>query len=163
TYKATDGSMNSRTATVTINVQPPPPVTYANNTGMSILDRNTITSSIVITDTFSITDLNIQLDIDHEKNEDLDVYLISASGTRIKLFTDVGRRGRGFKNTILDDEAATSITRAKGSSAGSYRPEGDLLSQLDGEEIFGTWTLEITDDSHHRTGTLNSWSLIIEH
>lgn len=65
-------------------------------------------------------------------------------------------------HTVLDDEAHTSITRAKGSMVGSYRPEGDGLSQLDGEEISGTWTLEITDDSRGRTGTLNSWSMIVQ-
>ena len=47
--------------------------------------------------------------------------------------------------------------------AGPFRPEGSL-SVLDGMPIAGTWTLEITDDTPFdvHSGTLNSWSLLVD-
>jgi len=146
-------------------VLPPAPTTttYASgNVPVNITNNNTVTSTIEITDAFTIMDINIQLDIDHSRDADLDVYLVSASGTRIQLFTDVGGNGDGFNGTILDDDAATSITAGSAPFAGTYRPEGDL-SLLEGESLSGTWTLEITDDKNGAIGTLNSWSMIVEH
>jgi hypothetical protein len=34
---------------------------------------------------------------------------------------------------------------------------------LEGQSLAGTWTLEVRDDQNTRTGTLNSWSLTVDH
>jgi subtilisin-like proprotein convertase family protein len=136
--------------------------TYASgDVHLSIPSQSTITSTIEITAVDTIADLNVQLDISHSRAQDLDVYLIAPDGTRIELFTDVGGNGDNFSGTILDDEAATAITNGSAPFVGSYQPEG-LLSVLDGTSTAGTWTLEITDDKRNESGTLNSWSLIVE-
>ena len=165
TYTIIDSNGDTSTATVTVDVvaATPSTATYASTGGpVSIGNNSTILSTIEITDTFSILDLNIQLDISHSRDSDLDVFLVSASGTRIELFTDVGGNGDNFTNTILDDDAADSITSASAPFSGTYRPEGDL-SLLEGELLNGTWTLEITDDQNGQTGTLNNWLISVEH
>jgi hypothetical protein len=91
----------------------------------------------------------------------LTVFLISPSGTRIELFSAVGGRDDDFIDTELDDEAATSIVDGSAPFTGAYRPAGDL-GILDGHSVQGTWALEVTDTSKRNTGTLNSWSLIVE-
>ncbi len=127
----------------------------------AISDSTTVNSTIVISQTGLITDINVKLNITHTYDSDLDVFLIAPDATRVELFTDVGAGGDNFSNTITDDEAATAITAGTAPFAGTYRPEGSLAA-LDGKNFSGTWTLEITDDAGGDTGTLNSWSLIIE-
>ena len=126
-----------------------------------IPDLGTTTSTLVIGDKGSIVDLDVELDINHLWDEDLDVFLRAPDGTLVELFTDVGGWGENFNDTILDDESSLSITEASAPFTGSFRPEGDL-SVLDGKSITGTWTLKVTDDSGTLSGTLNSWSLIVE-
>jgi subtilisin-like proprotein convertase family protein len=100
------------------------------------------------------------VDISHSRDSDLDVFLIAPDGqTRIELFTNVGESGSNFEDTVLDDEASVSITTGSAPFTGSYRPEGSL-AELIGQNIYCTWTLEITDDTRRSSGTLNSWSLI---
>lgn len=121
-----------------------------------------ISSSLTIADSLKITDLNVELDISHSKNNaDLDVYLIGPDGTQVELFTDVGLWEKNFKNTILDDEAGKSITSGSGPFTGIFKPEGKL-SAFDGKNTQGTWKLKIQDDWSSGTGILNSWRLVIE-
>jgi len=130
----------------------------------AIADLSTITSTIVVpaSKTISnITDLNVNIDITHTNDADLDVTLESPNGTVVELFTDVGGAGANFTTTNLDDEAGTAITAGSAPFTGSFQPEG-ALSDYDGESAIGTWTLTITDDTAPGTGTLNSWSLEIE-
>jgi subtilisin-like proprotein convertase family protein len=134
---------------------------------LNIPDRgmveSTVYSSLDIPDSFTITDLNVQVNITMPgNNADLNVFLISPDGTRVELFTDVGVMSMDdFKNTVLDDEASISVVDGRGRFEGTYRPEGKL-SKFDGKNARGTWKLEITDDWASNVGTLNSWKLIIE-
>lgn len=124
-------------------------------------DYQTTTSNLVVTGLGkAIEDVNVKLNISHTWNDDLDVFLASPSGTEVELFTDVGSSGDNFTNTILDDEAATSITAGFAPFTGTFRPEG-LLSAFDGEDPNGTWKLKVYDDLGGFVGTLNNWSLEI--
>lgn len=138
----------------------PATVTHTITTSLPIPDRSTVTSTITVPESGSILDVNVTLHIDHTWDEDLDVFLISPTGTRIELFTDVGGSGYDFRGTTLDDEAADPITSGSAPFTGSYRPEGSL-ADLDGETLSGIWTLEITDDHKWDVGALGSWSLEI--
>ena len=137
--------------------------TYAStDTPISLPDENTVISTLEISDDATIHDLNVQLNIAHTRDADLDVYLISPVGTRVELFTDVGGSGDDFQDTIFDDESGIPITSGSAPFAGTYRPEGNL-AEFEGESLAGTWQLEIHDDRSRQTGTLNSWSIIAEH
>ncbi len=110
-----------------------------------------------------LTDVNVTLDITHMFASDLLVYLISPSGTRVKLFDHVGGSGDNFTGTTFDDSAATSIasvTSVMAPFSGTFRPEG-LLSLFNGQDGNGTWTLEVRDSSAPDIGVLNSWSLTL--
>lgn len=126
---------------------------------INIISNATITSTIEVTDAGnSLSDINVTLDITHTWDSDLDVFLISPSGTRVELFTDVGSLNDNFTNTTLDDEAKNSILTGTAPFTGTFRPEG-VLKTFDGEDPNGIWTLEVTDDAAGDVGTLNSWSL----
>ena len=133
----------------------------SNDVPLHIASNTTIYSDIVIPDVGLVADVDVQIDISHTYTGDLDVYLIAPDDTRVELFTDVGGGGNDFDNTILDDEAGTSIAEGNAPFAGSYRPEGNL-SDMDATLINGTWQLEITDDAGGDVGTLHAWSLFID-
>jgi len=120
-----------------------------------------VVSTLDVPDAFEIADVDVVLDISHSQNANLDVYLIAPDGKKVELFTDVGPFTENFTNTVLDDEAATSIKDGSGPFEGSYKPEGSLAS-FDGLDAAGTWQLKILDDWGRDAGTLNSWGLMIE-
>jgi subtilisin-like proprotein convertase family protein len=163
TYKATDGQSDSDLATVMVQVSALTPATrvYENDSEQAIPDRRVLSSTIVISDTYSIGDINVQLDISHARVSDLQVFLIGPDGTVVELFSNVGGTGSNFANTLLDDEEEEWIGAGAAPFTGAYKPTGDL-SAFDGKAVTGTWTLEIWDTEKKMTGTLNSWSLIVE-
>jgi len=127
---------------------------------LDIPDSATLVTTLRVQPSFTIADLNVSLDITHTFDGDLDVFLISPSGTQVELFTDVGGSGNNFVGTVLDDEAFTSITAGSLPFTGSFRPEGSLAA-FDGQSSAGTWTLRVTDDADVDIGTLDGWSLTI--
>jgi subtilisin-like proprotein convertase family protein len=127
---------------------------------LAINDLATQTSVISVSGLIEpVADVNVSLSGTHTFDDDLDVFLISPSGTRVELFTDIGDDGLNFSPT-LDDEAAGLIADAAAPFDGTFRPEG-LLSAFDGELPGGVWTLEITDDEADDIGNLAEWSLTI--
>ncbi|QLE57341.1 S8 family serine peptidase [Nostoc sp. TCL26-01] len=133
--------------------------TFSNTSALSIPDASTINSNLNVSGlSGAIVDVNVALNITHTFASDLDVFLISPTGTRVELFTDVGGSGDNFTFTVLDDEATTLITADTAPFTGIFRPEG-LLSAFDNQNPNGTWKLEITDDSVGDVGTLKYWSL----
>ncbi|WP_158265703.1 S8 family serine peptidase [Blastopirellula marina] len=118
----------------------------------------TLDIPLTISDNLKIADADIWLDIDHTWDSDLTVVLIAPNGTQITLFSAVGGSGDGFKGTILDDDATTSISGASAPFTGRFRPSGNL-SLLEGMSTAGTWTLRVTDAFAADVGTLNLFSI----
>lgn len=121
----------------------------------------TVTSTLTIADVGQIADINVKLNITHTFDSDLVVSLKSPAGTSVTLFSAVGSTGDNFTNTVLDDEAATSITAGTAPFSGSFKPSPGLLSSFDGQMTNGTWTLTIQDTANQDGGSLNSWSVDI--
>lgn len=151
-------SSNATSTAITANATA---YTFTSNTAMTIADYSTITSNLNVSDVSgNISDVDVLININHTWNSDLRVFLINPLGTQVELFTEVGIAGQGFLNTRLDDEASTSITSGSGTFTGSFRPKGSL-SNFDGTDANGSWKLKITDGAEGDTGTLSSWSLMI--
>jgi len=130
-------------------------------TNIPIPDNGTTSSTLNVSGMSGfITDLNVELDINHSFDGDLEVYLVAPTGQEVELFTDVGGSSDNFTGTVLDNEASTSIVSGSAPFTGSYTPEGDL-SSIYGINPNGAWKLKVTDDSSIDTGTLNSWKLEI--
>ena len=161
TYIAGDGDLLSDPVTVTIDVTPAIAGTYTYSMvggPVAIPDNGFDTYQIEVTDSFTILDINVALDITHGRVNDLRVVLVSPDGIAIELFNRVGGRGNNFSGTVLDDSATTAIGDGAAPFSGVYLPTGNL-SQLEGMDVQGTWTLEIYDVKRRNTGTLNSWSI----
>ncbi len=132
----------------------------SSDTPISISDASVTTSTITVADSGVVTDVNVGLDISHTNDSDLTITLIAPDGTRVLLVDQRGGSGDDFTETILDDEAATSISSGTAPFSNSFLPE-EFLFLLDGMSMTGDWTLEIVDVSAGGTGTLNTWGLDI--
>jgi subtilisin-like proprotein convertase family protein len=137
--------------------------TFTNSTPRNISDLSTIESSYAVSRVAgAITDLDVRVNINHTWCADLDVFLVSPTGTRVELFSDVGGSGNNFRNTTLDDEASRRITSASAPFTGRFRPERSLTA-FDGQSANGTWRLIVRDDSGSDVGRLNHWTMTITH
>ena len=139
-----------------------PATTGGTNSETKFISDNGVTlSQIVVPNQVSeITDLNVTLSVEHEFIPDLDVTLVSPSGTRVRLFSDLRSNETTLSGTTIDDEAAVRIVDGSAPYSGSFIGQ-DLLSLFDGENPSGVWTLEIVDDNVSDTGSLLGWSLDI--
>ena len=133
----------------------------ATDTPVDLLDDgSTLVSLLTISDTLSIGDLDVELDIEHTWDEDLVVDLVAPDGTTIRLFAAVGGSGRDFTGTVLDDEAPVAIADGEAPFTGRFQPQ-EPLSAVDGTNVAGVWRLEITDTwPYLDSGVLNGWSLV---
>lgn len=128
---------------------------------LAIPDLGQILSGLTVSNVVgALSDVNVTLSINHTRDSDMDVFLISPAGTRIQLFTDVGTTGQNFVNTTLDDQANFSINLGSAPFVGSFSPES-LLSALNGENPNGVWLLEVNDDALGETGSLVGWSISV--
>ncbi|MEZ6063477.1 MAG: S8 family serine peptidase [Planctomycetaceae bacterium] len=140
--------------------------TFTNSQPTPIPDFAILESHIVVPSQISrISDINVQLSLTHSWLQDLDVFLVSPSGTTVELFTDVGSNGTEMTDLIIDDEALVRIIDGSSPFTGRYRPEqypSRGMNLFDGENPSGTWTLVVRDDNQQDIGTLLNWSLHID-
>lgn len=121
-----------------------------------------VSSFIHIPEDFTVTDLNVTLNIAHSRDADLSVWIESPSGTMIVLFAGVGGNGINFTGTTLDDEATVAIGTGTAPFTGSFQPQNSL-SAFDGQSARGYWRLRVRDDNRGNTGVLQSWALDFGH
>ena len=108
----------------------------------------------------NIVDINVTLDLDHTCTKDLSASLVSPSGTTVVLF-DLGNYpvcSSDMENTVLDDQAAQPISSGSNPFHGAYQPLG-ALSDFNGEDAAGIWTLNFYDSTDGDSGTLRTWSI----
>jgi subtilisin-like proprotein convertase family protein len=127
---------------------------------LPIVDNATITSEINFPHSGTITDVNVTIEISHTFDSDVHVWLISPSGTSVKLVGNIGLGGDNFEDTVFDDEATVSIVDGLPPFTGTFRPEVPL-SAFDDENSLGKWKLQVFDDSTSDTGTLLGWSVSV--
>ena len=136
----------------------PTPIGDANNAG------STVTSTILVPDSFTVQAVTVSLNITYAADPDLTVTLISpGGGQRVQLFSGVGQTGNqaNFTNTAFDDKATTPIQNGGPPFFGTFLPQQPLGRFVtNGVNSLGAWTLEIVDRAA-RAGTLNNWSLTL--
>jgi len=155
--------------------------TYGPGDGFVIPDNNPggASSSIVITDSGAIEDLDLVLsEMNHTWLGDLIITLTHVdSGTAWNITNRAGQLEGGDEEFGFDIDLGGTYTIDDESTSGSFHdqigfeggllPPGDYnslgsLSNFDGLDIAGTWTLLISDNAGGDTGELGSWSLLAE-
>jgi Ca2+-binding RTX toxin-like protein/subtilisin-like proprotein convertase family protein len=116
---------------------------------------------INVPDIGTILDMNVEFDIRHPSDADLDVVLMGPDGTVVTLFTDVGAAIANFVATVLDDDASNDIGAGAAPFTGNFNLEkAALLSVFNGRQTAGNWTLMVSDDSAGNVGELLRCSLV---
>ena len=138
--------------------QPVVTVTDAPGTPIPIQSGNTcnggeILVPLVVTETFTLGNLQVGVAIQHDRRDDLHVSLVSPSGTAVQLLTDDGISGTDFQNADfwLWDAAPLDFSQIWG----AHNPTGtdfahlarpaQPLSAFWGADAQGTWQLQICD------------------
>jgi subtilisin-like proprotein convertase family protein len=105
-----------------------------------------VTSTIVVDQDKSISDLDVSVNISHGLTTELIVEVTSPAGTTVRLHDRTDQDGSGIR-TRFDAERA---------------PDGPgTMADFEGESTLGTWTLSVEDVGSVSTGTgsLQDWTL----
>ena len=128
------------------------------DTPKQLVDYGTMTSTLAVADIFTVGDTNVTLNIGHTYVGDVTIALVAPDSSQVVLVNQVGGGGDNFVNTVLDDEADTSIAGGTAPFTGHFLPS-QPLGILDGKASSGDWKLVITDSYWGDTGTLYNWQL----
>ncbi|MBG80073.1 MAG: hypothetical protein CMJ39_05095 [Phycisphaerae bacterium] len=143
----TDPLMPTVTRTVTLDVGR---YTYVStDTPIAIQDNSEFTSTIEVSDSYCVADVDVVMDITHTYIGDLEVILTSPEGSSVYLHN----RSGGSADDILvtyDDDGEGVLPDGPG-ELNDFFTEGGT----------GVWTLLVRDNAGADVGTLNGWSLKI--
>lgn len=133
----------------------------ANNLPLEISATGTpvVVSKVAFFEDLAVSDINVNLQLDHDFLADLVVSLISPSGTTVVLVSS----SCGDLNDIdatFDDSAGSFLCGGSPAISGTVKPLGSL-SSFNGESILGEWTLQVADNAPSDGGLLKSFSLDI--
>jgi subtilisin-like proprotein convertase family protein len=115
-----------------------------------------VTSSINVSESTTITDVNVGVNISHTYQGDLQLAIVSPQGTQTNIMTP-NVCGNGSLIVKFDD-SANPISCSNTQSNEVYQPQNPL-SIFNGENPSGNWNLAILDLVANDVGTLNSWYL----
>ncbi|HUH46616.1 MAG TPA: zinc-dependent metalloprotease family protein, partial [Arenibacter sp.] len=104
---------------------------------------STVTSKIFLLNDLPIADINVNLDLTHSFLSDLEITLVSPSGTRVVLVSSSCGGNRNI-NATFDNDADSFICGNLPAISGTVRPLGSL-GAFKGESTFGEWKLEVKD------------------
>ena len=118
-------------------------------------------SVVPVATTGSVTKVGVVLNaISHQFDGDLDISLISPTGTTLDVSSDNGSGGDNYVSTFLEDPAVTLVTAGTAPFRGRFRPE-TLFAGLNTQPVNGNWTLRVVDDGSIDGGFFGSWSLAV--
>lgn len=140
-----------------------------------------VTDTILVGDSGTINDLDVTLTVRHPQTADVAIDLTDPSGTvTVRLFNRDGGVGDGLYDVTFDDEAGGPppgfLTNGQCLVSTSFTPHGNL-SDFDGLELQGTWTITVTDHAFSDSSdcdcdglnvgpscprTLDEWSMEID-
>jgi subtilisin-like proprotein convertase family protein len=112
--------------------------------------------------------LEVSVRIDHPRDSDLTLSLVSPSGSAIVLSAKRGDGGRnygvgppcGYGTTVFTEASEAPIARGKAPFDDWFRPE-QPLQLLYGREAAGVWMLRIADDRAGAAGAVRCFKLLV--
>ena len=137
------------------------PLAYA------IPDVGSVDVALAVPDKGPVSWLEVGLRIDHPRDSDLTLSLVSPAGTEVVLVAKRGGNGRNFGAgpgcqglAYFADENFEPAARARPPFLDDVKPEGRLAG-FNREEASGQWKLRIADDRAGAAGTLRCWRLTL--
>lgn len=129
-----------------------------------------INDDFVVAQTGTLSDLQLRVRIDHTYVGDLGVRLSKVGGAGpVAAIDRPGYTGTGFGcnqpniDATLDDSATQPVENQCSTTppaiGGTFSPN-EPLAAFAGEELAGTWRLNVSDSATQDTGTLLEWCLV---
>ncbi len=135
--------------------------TISNNDSEKIKDRKCIDKTFDMTSSIIITDIIIEVNIDHTYRADLDLSLISPQGTSVDLTSDNGGSADNLYVEFNDSAAMSIVDDTSTHTVMVERRPESPLSLFDSEDAHGLWRLHICDDYAGDKGEFNYATLHI--
>jgi len=127
---------------------------------LALHDTGTVATTLTVRKAVPIDRLRVGLDLEHTRDSDLRVTLVSPAGTRVVLIDRRGGDGENFTRTVLSDDAESDLVTGTAPFRGEFRPETPL-AVLAGQVTRGRWKLIIEDLAEGDIGRLLSWALYV--
>jgi uncharacterized repeat protein (TIGR01451 family) len=133
--------------------------------------NNPLVRNFTVSDTFTVTDIDLGVFVEHNNRGDLRMILQSPAGTRVQVVNgnNAAITGNNF-NVRLNDSATTTVNTDSATSnhsttapppfANNFKPN-NLLSAFHGQSSNGTWRLEICDTISATNGTFRHAELYL--
>lgn len=134
--------------------------------GLSIPDNSAggVSDTLVVSQTGDLTDLNVQLQLDHTYVGDLIVDLThEGTGTTVSLLNRPvgGNCAANNIDVVFDDQGnadANDTCDADPAIGGVLRPVG-ALADFNGQSLAGSWRLSVSDNAGVDLGVLQRWCI----
>ncbi len=122
-------------------------------------ENNPVSLNITIPDTFNITDLDVDIDITHTFQGDIDVNVTSPVVGPIAVLTGECGGNDDFM-VVLDTDGADLVCASPTIGVGKDDDLGDAAAAFDGTAANGVWTVDFTDNFGGDGGFVNGVCLI---
>jgi subtilisin-like proprotein convertase family protein len=128
------------------------------NLPIDLIDANSSQSGITFADVYMandsiISDVNIEVSIQHTYLSDMILSLLAPDGTEVILARNIGGASSNFVNTVFDQEATSLTEDSSAPFTGSFLPTEDL-SVFNGQSSLGIWRLKVEDIGPQDTGRI---------
>ena len=130
------------------------------NVPVLICDVCTVTSTLDFTGHGRVLDINALVNITHSYDADLVISLSHAGTTVILANREGGSGGANYTDTLFDDAAPFSFNVGflQPPFSGPIAPE-QALAAFNDQDIFGLWTLTVSDMEAGDDGVINNWGI----
>ncbi|MBL7827911.1 MAG: T9SS type A sorting domain-containing protein [Saprospiraceae bacterium] len=119
----------------------------------------TVESKITINAGGTVNDVNItKIQGNHQFFKDLEVRLISPTGTDVLLWKDKCAAYNGNFNVGMDDGAPNQLTCPPSNNGTAFKPTGSLAT-INSQSAAGVWTLRVKDNTISSGGTLLGFAI----
>lgn len=129
--------------------------TILNDDSEEIKDKKCIDKIFEMTSSSIVTDIIIEVNITHPYRADLDVTLYSPEGASVDLTSDNGGSADNLYVEFNDSAAISIVDDTSAHTAMVERRPESPLSLFDTEDGYGSWRLEICDDTAKDKGNFN--------
>ena len=136
------------------------PTIYSTSTPVAICDLCTVTSILDVGAHGLLLDVDALIDITHSYDADITISLSHAGTTVLLSNRQGGSGGANYTGTIFDDQAGVAINAgyAYAPYTGAFRPQ-EALARFLGADVFGQWTLTVTDFEAGDDGVINRFGI----
>lgn len=123
---------------------------------------------VVLNDTINIqtlgkvSEIKINLNINHPNDGELIIMLRSPSDNQITLSSYNGLGGANYTNTTFDDSASVSIINGTPPFTGNFRPQNTFANMLN-TNLNGNWILRLYDKTAGNQGLLLNWCILFKY